>query len=113
MELTTRTINLSPSTAEVLFSVDGCISGLISAVYISYALLGSRYFCNPTLILAAPEVYWLNSPGVRPASFQDLRSSPFRPSLDLAGRTSCRSDLEALAAGQTNRARRRAPAKTR
>src|ERR1700687_3875592 len=70
MELPTSTINLSPSTAEVLFSVDGCISGLISAVYISYALLGSRYFCNPTLILAVPEVYWLNSPSVRPVSFQ-------------------------------------------
>src|SRR5260370_33228894 len=70
MELPNRTNSLSPSTAEVLSSVDGCISGRISAVYISYALLGSRYFCKATLILALPEEYSQNSPDVRPVSFQ-------------------------------------------
>src|SRR5207249_11455315 len=69
MEVPTRTNSRSPSTAEVLFNVDGCISGRISAVYISYALLGSRYFCKFIWILASPEEYSQNSPAVRPVSF--------------------------------------------
>jgi len=55
MELPTEQSTCRPSAAEVLFrSTDALWSD--QRVYISYALLGSRYFCNPTLILAGRSV---------------------------------------------------------
>src|SRR6266481_4486564 len=80
IKLPSSTSIRSPSTAEVLFSVVGCMLGFRYAVYTSYALVGSLYFSNDAWILVVPEEYWQNSPGLRPASFQiftTLRGASF------------------------------------
>jgi len=68
---------------QVLFQRRRCISGLISAVYISYALLGSGTSAIPLDSGGARSVLVelaRRTPGFLP---KICRSSPFRPSLDL------------------------------